>query len=482
MAAVGPLIFLSWFARRCFEMQSSAEKLRADVERIWRAGVAAVLPERLVPEHVQVDGNWLIIDDDSFDLTTVQRIAIVGAGKAAGAMAVALEKVLGPQLLADKKLIGWVNVPADCVESSQRVHLHAARPAGVNEPRPEGVKGTQEIRKIVSSLAKSDICICVLSGGGSALLPAPIDRLPLDEKIRLTRLMSAAGSNIEQLNIVRQQLSLVKGGKLALDCTAGSLVTLAISDVIGDPPDMIASGPTALTSSTAADAITMLEELNLVADPAIKTLVRYLKNHGHNMIWQRAGEGIGPPARMTFHIIGNNATAVDGAGVEAERLGYSHAMVAARQSEGSAEVVGCHLAEMARRMRDEPGPDCLISGGEPTVTLVDEAARGKGGRNQQLALAALAELGDCHDIAMLAAGTDGEDGPTNAAGAFVTEEVVRAAAANRLAPDEFLARNDAYHFFDTAGGLFVTGPTRTNVCDIRVVVVQQYAWRSTTEA
>ena len=152
-------------------MQSSAEKLRADVERIWRAGVAAVLPERLVPEHVQVDGNWLIIDDDSFDLTTVQRIAIVGAGKAAGAMAVALEKVLGPQLLADKNVVGWVNVPADCVESSQRVHLHAARPAGVNEPRPEGVRGTQEIRKIVASLAKSDICICLLSGGGSALLP-----------------------------------------------------------------------------------------------------------------------------------------------------------------------------------------------------------------------------------------------------------------------------------------------------------------------
>jgi glycerate 2-kinase len=463
-------------------MQTAAEKLRADVERIWRAGVAAVLPERLVPEHVQVDGNWLVIDDDSLDLSSVQRIAIVGAGKAAGAMAVAFEKVLGPQLLAGKNVVGWINVPADCVEPTQHVHLHAARPAGVNEPRPEGVKGTQEIRKIVSSLTKSDICVCVLSGGGSALLPAPIDRLPLDEKIRLTRLMSAAGANIEQLNIVRQQLSLVKGGNLALDCTAGWLITLAISDVLGDPPDIIASGPTVLTSRAAADALAVLDELNLAADLAIKSLVRYLKNHGHTKIWQRVGEGIGPPAHMSFHILGNNATAVDAAGVEAERLGYSHAMIAATKPEGSAEEVGRHLASMALRMRDEPGTNCLISGGEPTVTLVDEEVRGEGGRNQQLALAALTKLGDCRGIAMLAAGTDGEDGPTDAAGAFVSEEVVRAAAANRIAPSEFLTRNDAYHFFETAGGLFVTGPTRTNVCDLRVVAVDQINQPSKTKA
>ncbi len=161
---------------------------------------------------------------------------------------------------------------------------------------------------------------------------------------------------------------------------------------------------------------------------------------------------------LSYHVLGNNSAAVDGAGVEAERLGYSHAMIAARQSEGTAEEVGRHLAAMAVRMRDEPGPDCLISGGEPTVKLVGEATRGKGGRNQQLALAALAALGDCRGVAMLAAGTDGEDGPTNAAGAFVTEDVARMAAANRLAPSEYLARNDAYHFFERADGLFRNRP------------------------
>ncbi|HEX4414540.1 MAG TPA: DUF4147 domain-containing protein [Lacipirellulaceae bacterium] len=449
-------------------MQRSAEKLRADVERIWRAGVAAVLPARLMPEHVQVDGNWLVVDDDSFDLTPVRRIAIVGAGKAAGAMAVALEKLIGHKLLAEKDVVGWVNVPADCLEPTERVHLHAARPAGANEPRPEGVVGTRKIREIVASLSADDICICLFSGGGSALLPAPIDRLPLDEKIRLTRLMSAAGANIEQLNTVRQQLSLVKGGKLALDCTAGRLITLVISDVLGDPPQIIASGPTVPTTRTAADALAILEELNLAGDLSLKLSVEYLTGQVRTKMEQRS-----PTAQMSFHILGNNAAAVDGAGVEAERLGYSHAMIAATKSEESAEEVGRHLAQIASKMRDELGPDCLISGGEPTVTLVDEATRGRGGRNQQLAVAALTELGDCHGIAMLAAGTDGEDGPTNAAGAFVTEEVLSAVKKKGLRPADYLARNDAYTFFENANGLFVTGPTRTNVCDLRVVVVTQ---------
>jgi glycerate-2-kinase len=170
-------------------------------------------------------------------------------------------------------------------------------------------------------------------------------------------------------------------------------------------------------------------------------------------------------------VIGNNALAVDAAGAEAERLGYSHAMIAANAPEGAAEEVGRQLAATALRMRETAGPDCLISGGEPTVKLVEDSQRGKGGRNQQLALAALAALGDSQGIALLSAGTDGEDGPTDAAGAFVTEDVVRAARRQQLDPQSYLARNDAYHFFHRTGGLFITGPTQTNVCDLRIVAV-----------
>jgi glycerate-2-kinase len=173
-------------------------------------------------------------------------------------------------------------------------------------------------------------------------------------------------------------------------------------------------------------------------------------------------------------VIGNNAVAVDAAGLEAEGLGYSHAMISATRLEGPAEEVGRHMALVARRMRREPGPDCLISGGEPTVSLVDQSIRGQGGRNQQLALAALAELGDCGGIALLAGGTDGEDGPTDAAGAVVTAAVVAAARRQQLDAADSLRRNDAYTFFAAAGGLFQTGPTQTNVGDLRVVVVARY--------
>lgn len=453
-------------------MPRTSAQLRADVERIWRAGLAAVMPDRLVPENVHVDGDWLIVGDDTVDLRAIGRIAIVGAGKAAGAMAVALEKVLGPELMAAKHVEGWINVPTDCVVPSTRVHLHPARPAGVNEPRPEGVEGTKHIRKIVSSLSPTDLCICLLTGGGSALLPAPVPEISLAEKIQLTKLMSAAGANIEQLNIVRSKVSAVKGGGLARACSAGQLITLLISDVLGDRLDIIGSGATYPSKATASDALEILDKLSLTDAKSIAAVVDYLKHRAYGQQSTSAATlEVVPNLKSTHLVLGNNATAVDAAGVEAEKFGYSHAMIAARNSEDAAEEVGRHLARMALRMRDESGPDCLISGGEPTVKLVDERQRGKGGRNQQLALAALTELGDCHDIAFLSAGTDGEDGPTNAAGAMVTPNVVQAAQKQRLAPEDYLARNDAYNFFQATNGLFITGPTHTNVCDLRVIVV-----------
>jgi hydroxypyruvate reductase len=414
-----------------------------------------------------VEGDTLSIADEVLDLGGVDRLAIVGAGKAAGAMAVALEKVLGPKLLTEKHAVGWVNVPDDCLMPSQRVTLHAGRPAAINEPRPEGEVGTRRILEIVSGLGPNDLCFCVLTGGGSALLPAPPPGISLEQKIAVTRLLSAAGANIEQLNTVRRHLSLVKGGGLARACGAGRLVTLIISDVLGDPLELIASGPTVPGITTPNDALAVLEKLGLINHRTIQPIIQYLRTQSE----QRASPGGSPRCHITHHILANNAIAVDAAGAEAERLGYSHVMISSSMSEGPAEAVGHHLAAMARQMRDAPGPDCLISGGEPTVTLVEESRRGKGGRNQQLALAALAELGDCEGIALLAAGTDGEDGPTNAAGAVVTAEIMCSARRLQLEPRSYLGRNDAYHFFQQAGGLFITGSTHTNVCDLRVVLV-----------
>ena len=465
-----------------------AESLRADALRIWQAGVDAVLPEKLLPREVEVAGNLLRIGDWESNLSAIGRIVVVGAGKAGAGMVGGLEAALGPKVLAEKQVTGWVNVPAGTVRPTEAIHLHVGRPAGVNEPRPEGVEGTREILRIVRALKPNDLCLCLLSGGGSALLPAPATGVLLEDKVALTRLLSASGATIDQLNTVRRQLSDIKGGGLARACGAGQLITLLVSDVLGDPLETIASGPTAYCDQGPDAAIEVLSQFGLIDHPEVVRVVEYLKRR-----LQAGGKGKGEHVanKVTTQthsiVLANNATAVDAAGIEAERLGYNHAMICATESEGPAEEVGRHLAQMALSMRAEalrdeagslgttshggPSPNCLISGGEPTVRLVPPEQRGKGGRNQQLILAALQELGEGQGIAMLSGGTDGEDGPTDAAGAWVDAKVIAAAAKASLSPQDHLTRNDAYPFFESAGGLLKTGPTHTNVCDIRVVVV-----------
>ncbi|MEX0866412.1 MAG: glycerate-2-kinase family protein, partial [Pirellulales bacterium] len=222
----------------------STERLRQDALAIWQAGLDAVRSERLIAENVSLEKNLLKIGDDSFDLDSVGRIAVVGGGKAGAGMAAAVEAVLGEALLKRHDVTGWVNVPDDCVRPLARIKLHGGRPAGVNEPTAAGAAGAAEILRIVESLAPRDLCLCLLSGGGSALLPAPCKGVTLEDKIALVRYLSGAGANIEELNTVRKQLSAIKGGRLARRCRAGRLISLIISDVIGDPLDMIASGPT----------------------------------------------------------------------------------------------------------------------------------------------------------------------------------------------------------------------------------------------
>lgn len=449
-------------------MKRDPEKLRSDALKIWHAGVAGVQPVRLIPEWVQVEGKTLWLGEVEIDLDGVRQIAVVGAGKAGGAMTVALEEALGSKVLREHHVAGWVNVPADCLLPTKAIHLHAARPAGVNEPTEAGIAGTEEILGIVASLGPKDLCICLLSGGGSALLPAPMEGLSLVEKRELIREIAASGGNIHQLNAVRRELSRVKGGGLARRCQAGRLVTLILSDVLGDDLETIASGPTVLRESTPEIAIQVLHDLGIQDQPAVRKAIQLLK-------LQRSAPPTEShqPCTVTNIVIGNNATAVDAAGCEAERLGYSHAMISASDSEGEAEEVAAHLADMAVRMQEEEGPDCLISGGEPTVKLCPADQRGLGGRNQQLALAMFKEVADWRGLCLVAGGTDGEDGPTDAAGAVVDAQIAQRAGELGLEPAGFLAQNDAYHFFAEVEGLLKTGPTQTNVCDLRVIVVQR---------
>lgn len=446
-------------------MPKHAQQLREDALAIWRAGVDAVAPERLLPAVVHVDGPRLTIGEVELDLRRVGRIAVVGGGKAGAKMAIGLERALGEAVLREKRVGGRLSVPADSVADTQAVRLVAGRPAGVNEPRPEGMAAAEEMLRIAGELGDDDLCLCLLSGGGSALLPLPVDGISLDEKIAVTRLLSAAGATIEQLNAVRKRLSRIKGGGLARACRAGRMITLIVSDVLGDPLDVIASGPTVPNEQSLEEAIAVFERLGVTDRPEAAPVLAALR--------RQQGEARAPERleHVTNIVIANNATAVDAAGMEAERRGYQHAMTSAAGSEGAAEGVGRDLAAMAVRMRERAGPDCLISGGEPTVTLADEAIRGRGGRNQQLVLAALGALGGCDRVALLSGGTDGEDGPTDAAGAVIDEEVAARAQSLGLSIEDALHRNDAYTFFEHAGGLLKTGPTGANVCDVRVVTV-----------
>jgi hydroxypyruvate reductase len=440
------------------------EQRRRDALAIWLAGVDAVRSDRLVREQVRVDDRWLEIADRRLDLIAIRRIVVVGAGKAGAGMAAGFEAALGPRWLTEKQVAGWINVPADCVRPLERIRLHAARAAGVNEPSPEGVLGSQQILRLVESLTADDLCVTLISGGGSALLPLPAGEITLDDKLAVTRFLSAAGANIEELNTVRKQLSGIKGGGLARACRAKELIALVISDVLGDPLELIASGLTVDGDNSPARALEVLERYNARAGGISERVFRAL-----DAPRERPSAAT---CMVTNRVIGNNGTAVAAATEKAIQLGYATESTWAEKSEGPAEDVGRGLADHARAMRQRPGRNCLVSGGEPTVKLAPAEQRGLGGRNQQLVLAAAERL-ETHaaGILILSGGTDGEDGPTDAAGAFVDEAMLDEARRLGLACGDYLRRNDAYHWFEPLGGLIKTGPTDTNVCDVRVVLV-----------
>jgi glycerate 2-kinase len=455
-------------------MTNATDRMLAEHARaIWNAGVESVRADQLIAQTVSIDDFYLTVGEVSIERSTFDRVLIVGAGKAVAAMTRALDRVLSPHM----PTYGWVNVPEGTSDSGEclsgNVRLFPARPQGCNEPTPKVIEGTTQILKLVSAAGPRDLCLVVLSGGGSALLAAPVDGISLDNKLAVTRHLSGGGATINQLNTVRKHLSRVKGGRLAKASCAGQLVTLVLSDVLGDPLDVIASGPTVIDRSTPAQALSVLEYF----DP-----LRTLPNEIYSVL-----ENAPPNTDVVDFpvvVLGNNATAVDAAGIHAESLGYSHAMTVATSSEGSAESVGIHHAQMALAMiqdRDagKKTPDCIITGGEPTVRLAAPEVRGRGGRNMQVVLAAInrfmeLNVGDhkIERIAFLSGGTDGEDGPTDAAGAIFTADVWRNIASLGLMPSDYLARSDAYTFFEKCNGLLITGPTHTNVCDVRVLVIK----------
>ncbi len=434
--------------------------LREQALDVWRAAVAAAEPKQLVRDA-------LAEPQLRNALASAARILVVGAGKAGAAMTAGAEEALADRLGCVE---GVVNVPADGLDPTRRVRLHAARPAGSNQPTAEGVAGTQQILDLVASAGPDDVALCLISGGGSALLPAPVDGVSLEDKQNLTRLLHACGATINEMNAVRKHLSRAKGGRLAQAFRGKALFSLIVSDVIGDPLDVIASGPTAADPTTFADALAVLEKYRLT-DRAPAAVRRFLEDGAAG----RHPETLKAlPANVHNRVIGNNARSLAAAALRAQELGYRVLDLGAF-IEGETRHVAVALAGVVRGVRADgrplAPPACVLSGGETTVTLAE--GHGKGGRNQEFVLAAAAHLGaeGLRGVAVLSGGTDGEDGPTDAAGAVADEGTLRRAAAAGLVPASFLARNDAYAFFAATDDLIKTGLTRTNVMDVRVLLI-----------
>lgn len=412
----------------------------ADATAIWTAGVEAVRPGVLLPaavaEYVDV-------------LASAERILVVGGGKAGAGMAEHFEK----SCPHPERIAGLVNVPEGVTADVARIRLHFARPAGSNHPTDAGVVGTREMLKLFADAGPNDVGVCLLSGGGSALLPAPAAGLTLDDKQRVTKLLHACGASIDEMNCVRKHLSAVKGGRLAAAFRGKVLLTFIISDVIGDPLDVIASGPTAADPTTFADALGVLTKYSLVekCPPAV---LRHLE--------RADGETLKTvPTNVGNRVIGSNAVALAAAKRVAERLGYTVTDYGPAVG-GDTTVLANRLAAAVRELpRDRPR--CLLLGGETTVTL--GTTPGKGGRNTEFVLALMLALGEAgmEGVTVLSGGTDGEDGPTDAAGAVVDRYFPNGGAA--------LAAHDSYTFFDAHRALLKTGLTGTNVMDLRLILV-----------
>ena len=390
------------------------------------------------------------------------RLIVVGAGKASGAMAAAVEEAWG-----DRVTGGLVAVKDGYVAPTSRIRLAEA---GHPVPDERGAAAARGIRALVEAATADDLVMVLLSGGGSALTPAPAPPVSLVDKQAVTRLLLSAGANINQLNAVRKHCSLLKGGQLARAAAPSRVHALLLSDVIGDPLDVIASGPTAPDQSTFAEALGMLDRLG-VRERAPRSVIERLESGARGQVPETPKADDPLFARVSNVVIGNNQLVVDAAQRKAAELGFA-AHVLTRSLEGEAREAAKRFVELGQSIRAGRGPvtapACLIAGGETTVTV---RGRGTGGRCQEFALAAALEMEGLEGVVILAAGTDGTDGLTTAAGALADGESCRRAREQGCDPAARLADNDANRIFAALDDLVVTGPTNTNLLDLYLLLV-----------
>ncbi|HEX5501763.1 MAG TPA: DUF4147 domain-containing protein [Thermomicrobiales bacterium] len=430
------------------------------VRDLFDAAVAAVDVRAAVRRTLAVTDGGLAVGGEDVPIGPGGRLFVVAFGKAAAAMAAEAEAILGDRIAAGVAITKYGNAePARTV---------AVREAGHPTPDEAGLRAAREVRDLLAGTTPDDVVLCLISGGGSALLTAPAEGIGLDDLRATTDALLAAGATITELNAVRKHLETLKGGGLAAAAAPARVVALVVSDVLGDPLDVIASGPTVGDTSTYDDAWGAIERHHLAEQVPASVAARLAAG--------RRGEAPETPRpddplfrRVRTLVIANLHMAAEGAARRARELGYAVTLLDLA-TEGEAREVGARLAARAKGALGEPsgGRRCLIGGGETTVTVRGD---GLGGRNTELALAAALALDGAGGVALASLATDGDDGPTKSAGAVVTGETVARGHARGLDAADSLARNDSARYFERAGGLLVTGPTQTNVDDLYVILL-----------
>ncbi len=439
---------------------------KGSVIDIFYASLKAVDPYNTVKLYTKRIRS--IYQDGNF-----KRLIVIGFGKAACSMARAVEDDLSDLIDSGIVITKYGHSEKQSIEhrsqNTDRVKKIKIFEAGHPVPDENGLRGTEEIIRLLKGADEDTLVMCLVSGGGSALLVSPYEGISLIEKQKITELLLKAGADIYELNTVRKHISKVKGGRLAEIAYPAKVISLILSDVIGDRLDVIASGPTAPDKTTFNDALEVLEKYRLI-DKAPGSIIEVLQKGAEGFINETPKEGSTIFDNVENTIIGSNRKALEAAKKKAESFGLK-AEIISSEITGEAREAGKWLADIARsKLSNSLNPlKCLISGGETTVTV---KGSGIGGRNMELALSFAIEIEGINGITLLSAGTDGTDGPTDAAGAIVDGETVKKARAIGLNPEEYLYSNDSYNFFKKIDGLFITGPTGTNVMDIQITIIR----------
>ena len=438
------------------------KKLREDALNIFNAGIKAVDPANAVKRYLTRQDDRLEIQGQTYDLSKYENIYVIGMGKASAAMAQAVEELIGDRLKA-----GVLNV-----KYGHTVPLKIVRVNEAGHPVPDeaGLSGTRQIIDMLRQTGEKDLVFCLISGGGSALLPCPVEGVTLEDKQLVTKALLECGATIHEINALRKHISQVKGGRLATLAYPSTMISFILSDVIGDDMDSIASGPTVPDTSTFSDSLYILEKYK-IKHKVPSAVIEFLEKGVRGDV-EETPTAHDPVFRQVQNvIIGSNIQAVTASRQMAEELGYNTLLLSTFIEGETKDVAKVHAAiarEIINSGNPVERPACVISGGETTVTIRGE---GLGGRNQEFALAAGIDINGLKEVIILSGGTDGTDGPTDAAGAIADGTTMERARKLGLDAELYISENNSYHFFKQLDDLIITGPTFTNVMDLRLVIV-----------